>query len=501
MNQFKYGFFLGYIELALVNILGILLTPFIIKSLGIEEYGLYILVGASVAYLSLFDMGINNAIIRFVSRYREENNILAERQFLGTTVLLYCIISFLVIIVGVVISFNLNYLFDDVITDNQLSQMQIMSLILVFNIAIVLPSNIFPAICTAYEKFVFPRFIKITRIILRSLTIIAVLSYIQAAIALIIIDTAFNLLTAVVGYLYTKKKLKIKYNFSKHRLSDFKSICSYSFLILIISFTQYLQWQAGTLVVGFDQDTTQVAIYSIGIMLGSYLGAFAGIVNSMLIPKATRLVVNESAPEKLTQEITKVARLNNYISFLFLGGFIVLGQDFIQLWLGNGYDTSMTIAIIIMCAILLPLTQSLGFSILEAKKKITIRTFTSLTVISLGLLCGSLTIEKYGIIGFASSIAIAIFINALIMSILFKIIFAFNIRYFALHAFLPYLAVTTILIWLFKLLKMHYSLDCSWISLSIQIVIYTGSYLILSYLFIANREEKTHIHKHILSRS
>jgi O-antigen/teichoic acid export membrane protein len=42
--------------------------------LGDEEYGLYTLIGAFVGYLSILELGLNNAIIRHVAKYKVEKN-------------------------------------------------------------------------------------------------------------------------------------------------------------------------------------------------------------------------------------------------------------------------------------------------------------------------------------------------------------------------------------------------------------------------------------------
>jgi UDP-N-acetylglucosamine 2-epimerase len=61
MTQIKSAAFLSYLNLAITNIIGILLTPYTIKMLGNSEYGLYTLISAFVGYMSILDLGLNNA--------------------------------------------------------------------------------------------------------------------------------------------------------------------------------------------------------------------------------------------------------------------------------------------------------------------------------------------------------------------------------------------------------------------------------------------------------
>ncbi len=102
MSQLKKGAVLTYINIALTNVIGLTLTPFIIRSLGNSEYGLYTLIGSFVAYLTLVDLGLNNTIVRFVAKYRAEGDSYGEKQFLSTTMWVYLGISFFIIIIGLV---------------------------------------------------------------------------------------------------------------------------------------------------------------------------------------------------------------------------------------------------------------------------------------------------------------------------------------------------------------------------------------------------------------
>ena len=78
------------------------MTPFILNHLGKSEYGIYLTIGALVGTISLLDFGLNNTVVRFVAKYRAENDRKGEENFLATTMLIYLIISSLVVIIGII---------------------------------------------------------------------------------------------------------------------------------------------------------------------------------------------------------------------------------------------------------------------------------------------------------------------------------------------------------------------------------------------------------------
>ena len=214
MSQLKTGAVLNYTTIILTNIVGLLLTPFIIGKLGDSEFGLYTLIGALVGYISLLDFGLSNTVIRFVAKYRAEKNRVEEENFLATTMLIYLTISVIILIVGSIFYFNLDNVFKDSLTFDQIGRAEIMFVILIFNLAICLPCGIFNGICIGYEQFVFPKSVNIVRYIVRSITIVTVLMFGGQAISMVIVDTIMNLLIIIVNAVFVFKKLKLNLNYT-----------------------------------------------------------------------------------------------------------------------------------------------------------------------------------------------------------------------------------------------------------------------------------------------
>ena len=75
INQLKAGAILSYVSIGLNNIVGLLYTPFMLRMLGQNEYGLYSLVASVVSYLTVLDLGFANAIVRYTAKFRAEGKI------------------------------------------------------------------------------------------------------------------------------------------------------------------------------------------------------------------------------------------------------------------------------------------------------------------------------------------------------------------------------------------------------------------------------------------
>lgn len=495
MSELKKGAFLSYISIILTNLIGLILTPFIIKSLGDSEFGLYVLIGSLISYLSLMDLGLNNTIIRFIAKYRAKNDKKGEENFLAIIFLIYFFISIILIFIGLIIFFNLDNIFSKSLTLSELKKAKIMFTILIFNIAITLPGGSFVAISTGYEKFIVPKTLTIVKYIIRSLTILILLLMGGKAIGIVLLDTVINILFISFNAFYVLKYIKVTIKFHQFNRNLIKEVLKYSIWIFLFAIFNQFQWQSGQFVLGILKDTKTVAVFAIGIMLGTYYGAFSSAISSLLLPKTTKMVYNSSTNNDLNVMFIKVGRILLFILLLIFGGFILYGQQFIFLWLGEGYQNAWLISLLIMSIITIPLTQGFAHSILEARNELKTKVITAITSMIFGITLGAYLVQFYEILGMIIGILIGRLIYEIILNIYFTKIIELDV-----FSFFKYVYTKTLIIFLVILffgIIINKINDKGWIVFLIKLVLYVIEYCILMYNFALNNEEKLMI-KNIL---
>lgn len=77
----KIGVVLSYLLMIFEVLSTLLLTPFILRTLGQAEYGVFKLSAAVTAYMLLLDLGVGNAVTRYVAKFKVEGNIEQSRKF------------------------------------------------------------------------------------------------------------------------------------------------------------------------------------------------------------------------------------------------------------------------------------------------------------------------------------------------------------------------------------------------------------------------------------
>lgn len=490
MNQLKAGVLLNYTTIILTVIVGLMLTPFIISRLGDAEYGLYTLMGAFVGYLTLLDFGLNNTIIRFVAKYRTEKDKEGEENFLATVMSIYAIISVVIIVVGTILYFSLDSIFVDSLTAQELDKAKVMFVILIFNITFTLPGGAFAGISSAYEHFVFSRAANIIKYITRSILVVVLLLYGGDAIGLVLLDTVMNLLIISVNAYYVFKVLKVKFKFYSFQPSFIKEIFSYSVWIFVFSMVGLLQWQFGQLALGIIVDTTSVAIYAVGVMLGTYYGSFSTAISGVFMPRATKMIVSKTNGMELTYMMVKIGRFSLLALLLILGGFILFGKQFILLWVGDSYYQAWLVALIIMIVYTIPLVQAFANIILEAKALFKFKAIVYISSIGFGAILGTLMVPKYGISGMVIGTSAGWFLGIVIMNLYYHKVIGLNIftffRMLLSKIFPAYIFVMIIGYFL------NYIEGSNWTNLSIKVSLFSIVYIFTMYkLGITEDEKKT----------
>lgn len=485
MSQIKKGAALNYINILLTNVVGLVLTPFIIAQLGKSEYGLYTMVGALVSGLAVLDIGIGNCVVRFTAKYRAEDDKRGEENFLATVFYIYCAIALAICLGGAILYFNLDALYGQTFTADELRKTKIMFVILIFNLAITLPGSVFGAYCSAYEQFVYPKTVKITRYIIRSLLVVGLLLYGTGAISLVIVDTLMGISVVVANANYCFKKLDIKIKLHEFQKSLIFRIFSYSIWIFVFAIVSRLQWQAGQIVLGTLDSPAVVGIFSVGVTLGTYYGAFSTAISSVFLPRATKMFVKSATGEELTDMMIKIGRVSLLVLLYILIAFFLYGEQFVDLWVGSTYTDTYTeiywIAVLIMLAYTVPLVQNFGNATLEAQNKLQFKAILYLGFALLGAGLGYWFAHYYGAIGMITGTIIGWVIVQIVMNIYYYKVIHLNIPRFFKE--LSHKIILSALVAFALGYVIKYIPGEGWLNFVLKAILFSLAYFIIVYKF------------------
>jgi O-antigen/teichoic acid export membrane protein len=489
INEIKLGAILSYLTIALNTIIGLFYIPILLRSLGQSEYGLYMLIGSIVGYISVLDFGLHNAIYRFVSKYQSENNEYAQKTFLSTIFVIYSLIMLLVIVVGVILYNYIGVIFSSSIDLDNLHKARIMFAILVFNLAISLPLGAFQFILRGYGKFTLTNIVKIVRILLRTSIAILILFLGYKSVAIVVVDTVFNLLMGIIFLYYCVNKYQVKFSFKFFDKSLIKEIFSYSVYVFIIAIINQFFWKIGQVTLGVIDSTISVAIYALSLSLVSYYQQFGLAISGLFMPKVSKLVTNGSNNFELTNLMIKVGRLQFIILGFILILFFLFGKNFITLWAGEEYNETYIIVLMLFLSITIPMSQTIGGVILQVKNLQFFKTVNYSIMCVFNIFFAIYLGGLYGAFGVGLATAISVFVfQLIIMNIYYYYNLGINMKRFYIEVFNKTLLVLIFILILGSLFS--YFPSKGWLGLMLKGLLISSIYLIFMLKYGFNKFER-----------
>ena len=423
VNQLKAGVVLNYVVIFLNAVVGLLYTPYMLRMMGQSEYGLYSLVASVIAYLTVLDLGFGNAIVRYTAKFRAEKKTEEQYEMFGMFFLLYLVIGIIAFGIGLGLYFNVDTLFGNTMTTVELGRARIMMLLLVANLAFTFPMSIWGSIIQAYEDFVFQKSLNIIRIILNTVVMICLLHFGYKAVAMVVVQTIFNVLTLVSNFIYCRRKLNIHiyFRFKHFHWGFLKEVALYSFWIFLNAIIDRVYWSTGQFVLGAMVGTAAVAVFAIAIQLEGMYMQFSTAISSVFLPKVTAMVATNRSRKEISDLFIRTGRIQYIVLAYILSGFIIFGRQFIELWAGADYSDAYVISLLFFIPLTVPLIQNLGITILQARNEMKFRSVLYIIIALVSLVMQIVLTSHFGGIGCAMGVSGALVVGQiLIMNVYYR---------------------------------------------------------------------------------
>ena len=400
----RIGSLINMINMIISLIIGMIYTPILIRNLGDSEYGIYTLAMSLIAYLSILDLGLGNALVRYTARVREQGN--EEKDLIGMFLVFYLVISLVTAIIGAVLYNNIDWFFNTSFSIEEVKTLKMVFLIMLINTIISFPASVFSSVIRSHERFVFSNIINVSKNAFNHVLMIVLVLIGFKSIALAVLTLLSTIIVTIININFCVRKLKIKIGFGRFTSSFYKEVMVYSAFILINIVVDQLYSSTDKIILGKFCGSVSVAVYGVGVTFQQYYQQFSTSISSVYLPHISKMSVKEDATEKMSASFINVGHFQLVLLSLVAVGFSVYGRQFISLWTGDSYSDAYFIALLIMIPSLVPLSQNLGISILQAMNKHRVRSFMYLIIAIINVLLSIPLAIRFGGIGSAAGTAI-----------------------------------------------------------------------------------------------
>ena len=395
-REMKIAIILNYIHIVVANLSSVILTPIIIDGLGMEQYGLYVLVFNTILFVYIAEFSIGNIVVSNVAKYRALNDESGERGFLGLSLIVFTALALIGTAVCLAIYTFAGDIFARTFDAQTLRQFKYLFLIMTVNNIFMFYQTYFFSVITGYQKFIFARSVMVIRFILRAILIVFIMYSGGTAAGIYISELTLTIITTVMFAAYAYKlgaRIVFRNIGEKANRKIMKSaIWMYSYNML-----ENIYWNVGGIIFGMTHGTVQAGIYSIFVTFCIIYTQITLVIPGYFMPKISELLVTKADNSQLTDVMIQVGRLLTVILFTITIGFAAVGKDFILLWIGGDFAPAYTLTAVVFG--ILVFSQSLipGDIIVQAQNKYGPRTVIALISTVCCIILSYIFIDKFGL--------------------------------------------------------------------------------------------------------
>jgi O-antigen/teichoic acid export membrane protein len=314
---------------------GFFLAPFILHRLGDVAYGVWVLAVAVIGYLGLLDVGMQSAVLRFVSQGHTRQDHEGATEALSSALWVRIQISVLVLLLSAGLAEAFPHLFK--IPAALARDAQIATMIVGVNAALVMSVGVVGGVLSALNRYDLQNYVLFVQTAIRVTGVVFVLRAGHGIVAIAVCE----LFTVIVGNIllvwfahriYPELRIRIR----KPQPGTLGRIWSYSSYAFLTTIAVRLVYQTDNIVVGSFISTAAVAVYSFANTLCRSADMVVGSMGATFVPAAsTYEAAGDSS--RLLGLFKNGTRATMVLSLPILITFLVRGPSFIGLWVGPQY--------------------------------------------------------------------------------------------------------------------------------------------------------------------
>ena len=490
-DQRKIGFVLSTVQMVISTMVGIFFTPFLIRSLGDVEYGLYQLMASTVGYLAILDMGMTSTVTQFILKGQsEQEKEITEASVIKISLLFYLVVSVIVLIVFGILIRNLEALYPATINESNILHARKIFAFLGLTLVLTLMNHTFSGVETAYEKYTFIKSVGIAKHILRIAILIIFFQWRKDAELIVIVDFILASLFLCFDIIYCKIKIKVNLKSGKINKVVLRRIFTFSVFVLFQLIVNKVNNGVDQFILGRYVNLNMVGVYSVALIFATMFQNIGGLLPGVSVPRLTRLVTMQIDKKTITEVCAKYGRFQYIILMLFVTGFVIYGRQFFGCWTKE-YDNTYLWVITLLIALpqIIEFIETPIFYIMKAEEKQAGRSIILVVMAVLNVIMSLIFIKYTPVYGCAIGTCISFTLgNCVLINIYYHIVLHVNIFHFY-HILIRKLFPTTLILLVIGTM-INYLPGTGWWNLIIKMVVYTIVYFLMIYQFGTYKEEK-----------
>jgi O-antigen/teichoic acid export membrane protein len=354
------GSSLGQFSTAIV---GLVLTPLLIRQLGNEAFGLWVLAGSLLGFVGLLDLGVASAVVKYVAEFEARDDHQAAREAVSTAFAIHLLLGLvagcLVLLGG---NIGLGHLgIDDALMPPARTTLAIVALTL----GVSLPLDLLGALLLGYQRYDLANGVNVAATVGSAAASAAVVLSGGGLVELALVSLCTSVTSDLLKFALARSvspHLRLSPRFI--RRGRMREILRLSFWLSFFKLALRFFDHADAVLIGFFLSAAAITPYTIGMKLASGVSYISGPMVNVFFPLSSSLQAryDRRGLHRLLIEGTRLALALTLPAVLFL---LVFGHAVVERWVGPGHEASEPILAAFLAIYLLGTVQQTAATILR----------------------------------------------------------------------------------------------------------------------------------------
>lgn len=398
------------------------LTPFVVSTLGTDLYGGWVTLVSLTGVLQLLILGIPMASVRYIAEHVAKKDTEGANRALSTCMAITLGMGAVAVVVGGMLFFGLTgYLTSDAwsLTAEQTSDAKAAFVIVVANLAFGFLARLPYGVFDAHQDFIARNLIMAGGLVLRLVLTLTLLTMTTSLVVLAMVQVLTMASEFAVAITVSKRRhTGIRYRLQSFDRSMVKRVLSFSIYSMFLNMGAMLAFRVDALVIGANRAPSDITVYDLG---NKIFEPFIGIVlaiGMVVMPAATAMKAR-AEDQNLQELFLKWSKICMSLVLLIGGYLLIVGPEFLSAWLREDYvpESGRLLQVLMVSFLLFLPVRGVALPILMGLDK---PRRPALALLVMGLVNVALSIAlvgPYGLLGVALGTAIPNLLFALFVAV------------------------------------------------------------------------------------
>ncbi|MDA0834755.1 MAG: oligosaccharide flippase family protein [Planctomycetota bacterium] len=407
-RSLRLNLFSSWLNHAVGLAIGVVLMPYVLHTLGNEQYGTWIFISSVAGYSGLMYLGFGETISRFVATSYAVRDWGRVNQVVSAIWVIYLLMGAVAIGVSAILAWFAPQLYDW----GTVPPLEIQAVILVLglNVAFALVGSVYGGVLMGIQRFDVERSIVMIAGIIRLIATYALLQSSWGLLTMALIHLGITFCENVASYFAAYKLVPtLRVRLSVARWHILKECSSFSLYAFIDSISAQVIDATDSVVIGLFLGAEAIVPYYIALRICHFISRPIQYIGLVSIPRAGELHVGSEA-RHLHRLVFKGAGLAFLLTSSCLLGSAYFGSALISTWVGSGYEQSYLILMILLSSRVIALTVGVLRSVLFGIGQMKVASLIYLAEGVANITCSLILIQFWGILGVAIGTAVPVLV-------------------------------------------------------------------------------------------